>query len=177
MCGCVIQCTHSGGLEGLKYVLSKALVSSNAHKLLHHNRPQAYFRRYSIATLAEIWVQDTRYIQQANLADPSCLQVNLQCSVYLNSLTTSHPAPCPTPSYLKDTTDLLQETSQLGHLPPGSILVTLNVSSLHTTIPHDEGEEACRGALDTRILDTLTTIHSSASADGGGDGDSLQFCT
>ena len=68
-------------------MLSKALVSYNAHKLLHHNRPQAYFRRYSVATLAEIWAQDTRYIQQANLADPSCLQVDLQCSVYLNSST------------------------------------------------------------------------------------------
>ena len=66
-------------------MLSKALVSYNAHKLLHDNRPQAYFRRYSVATLAEIWAQDTRYIQQANLADPSCLQVDLQCSVYLNS--------------------------------------------------------------------------------------------
>ena len=68
-------------------MLCKALVSYNTHKLLHHNRPQAYFRRYSVATLVEIWAQDTRYIQQANLADPSCLQVDLQCSVYLNSST------------------------------------------------------------------------------------------
>ena len=68
-------------------MLCKALVSYNAHKLLHDNRPQAYFRRYSVATLAETWAQDTRYIQQANLADPSCLQVDLQCSVYLNSST------------------------------------------------------------------------------------------
>ena len=67
-------------------MLCKALVSYNAHMLLHHNRPQAYFRRYSVTTLAEIWAQDTRYIQQANLADPSCLQVDLQCSVYLDSL-------------------------------------------------------------------------------------------
>ena len=65
---------------------SKELVY-NTQKLLHDNRPQAYFRRYSIATLAETWAQDTRYIQQANLADPSCLQVDLQCSVYLNSST------------------------------------------------------------------------------------------
>ena len=42
---------------------------------------------YSVATLAEIWAQDTRYLQQANLVDPSCLQVDLQCSVYLNSST------------------------------------------------------------------------------------------
>ena len=68
-------------------MLCKALVSYNAHKLLHHNRLQAYFRRYSVATLAEIWAQDTRYIQQANLTNPSCLQVDLQCSVYLNSST------------------------------------------------------------------------------------------
>ena len=47
----------------------------------------------------------------------------------MNSLTISHPVPCPTPPYLKDTTDLLQEISQLGHLPPGGILVTLNVFS------------------------------------------------
>ena len=94
MHGCVIQCTHSGGLEGIQYVLSKALVSYNAHKLLHYNRPQAYFRRCSIATLAETWAQDTRYIQQANLADLSCLQMDLQCSVYLNSSTIiSSPLP------------------------------------------------------------------------------------
>ena len=62
--------------------------------LLHDSRPQAYFRRYSVATLAEIWAQDTRYTQQANLADPSCLQLDLQCSVYFNSSTIiSSPLP------------------------------------------------------------------------------------
>jgi len=46
--------------------------------------------------------------------------------------------------------------------------------SPHSTQPslHDESEKACREALNTRILDTPTTIHSSASADDGGDGDS-----
>ena len=34
-----------------------------------------------------VYTSDTRYIQQANLADPSCLQVDLQCSVYFNSST------------------------------------------------------------------------------------------
>ena len=48
---------------------------------------------------------DTRYIQHATLADPSCLQVDPQCSVYLNSLIIiSSPL-----SYLKDTTDLFQD--------------------------------------------------------------------
>ena len=35
-------------------------------------------------------------------------------------------------------------------LPPGCILVTLDVSSLYTNIPHAEGIEACRKALETR---------------------------
>ena len=57
---------------------------------------------------------------------------------------------CKTPSYLKDTTNFLNRLATLGTLPPGCILVILDVSSLYTNIPHDEGMEACRRALDTR---------------------------
>ena len=55
-----------------------------------------------------------------------------------------------TPSYLKDTTNFLNRLATLGTLPPGCILVTPDVSSLYTNIPHDEGMEAYRQALDTR---------------------------
>ena len=61
-----------------------------------------------------------------------------------------HPLVTKTSSYLKDTTDFLKKQSDLGHLPPDCILVTLDVSSLYTNIPHDEGLEACRLTLDTR---------------------------
>ena len=54
------------------------------------------------------------------------------------------------PSFLKDTTDFLKKLSTLGRLPPGSILVTLDVSSLYTNIPHDEGITACSRALEMR---------------------------
>ena len=54
------------------------------------------------------------------------------------------------PSYLRDTTDFLRKLSTLETLPPGSILVTLDVSSLYTNIPHNEGVAACREALETR---------------------------
>ena len=37
----------------------------------------------------------------------------------------------------------------LKELPPGSLLVTLDVSSLYTNIPHKEGIEACRKALNS----------------------------
>ena len=36
------------------------------------------------------------------------------------------------PSYIKDTTHFLKKLDDLKELPPGSLLVTLDVSSLHT---------------------------------------------
>ena len=53
------------------------------------------------------------------------------------------------PSYLRDTTDFLRKLSTLEMLPPGSILVILDVSSLYTNIPHNEGVAACKEALET----------------------------
>ena len=46
------------------------------------------------------------------------------------------------PSYLRDTTDFLRKLLTLETLPPRSILVTLDVSSLYTNIPHNEGMAA-----------------------------------
>ena len=47
-------------------------------------------------------------------------------------------------SYIRDTTDFLQKLRGLPVLPPESILVTLDVSSLYTNMPHDEGVNACK---------------------------------
>ena len=60
------------------------------------------------------------------------------------------PLVAKTPSYLKDTTDFLQKLAALPALPLGCILVTLDVSSLYTNIPHNEGMAACKKALQTR---------------------------
>ena len=51
------------------------------------------------------------------------------------------------PSYVKDTTDFIQKlkSSKLAHA--NSYLVTLDVSSLYTNIPHKDGLDACRGFL------------------------------
>ena len=51
------------------------------------------------------------------------------------------------PSYIKDTTRFLQKLQTLGSLPEGTLLVTLNVASLYTNIPNNEGLEAARLAL------------------------------
>lgn len=54
------------------------------------------------------------------------------------------------PSYLKDTNHFLSKLRELPSLPPGSLLATLDVKSLYTNIPHTDGLEASRKALDTR---------------------------
>ena len=54
------------------------------------------------------------------------------------------------PSYIKDTNDFLLKLNDIQDLPLESLLVTLDVAALYTNIPHEEGLEACREALDTR---------------------------
>ena len=61
------------------------------------------------------------------------------------------------PSYIKDTTHFLKKLDDLKELPPGSLLVTLDVSSLYTNIPHNEGIKACRKALNSS--DHLSRSH------------------
>ena len=56
------------------------------------------------------------------------------------------------PSYLKDTTDFLLKLQSLRSIPDNTLLVTLDVSSLYTNIPHSEGIEACREALNSRDI-------------------------
>ncbi|XP_021361868.1 uncharacterized protein LOC110455809 [Mizuhopecten yessoensis] len=53
------------------------------------------------------------------------------------------------PSFLKDTTDYLNKTPA-KNLPEGTLLVTMDVVSLFTNIPHDDGIAACREAWERR---------------------------
>ena len=60
------------------------------------------------------------------------------------------------PSYVKDTNDFLSKLRET-HVTPESLLVTLDVNSLYTNIPHEEGLDTCREALDTgEVLDSPT---------------------
>jgi hypothetical protein len=66
-------------------------------------------------------------------------------------------------SYIKDTTDFVNKIESLPKMPPGTILVTMDVSSLYTCIPHDEGIIAIaeyhkkykKGVLTTKSVCTL----------------------
>ncbi|XP_078362365.1 uncharacterized protein LOC144646592 [Oculina patagonica] len=61
------------------------------------------------------------------------------------------------PSYIKNTTHLLNKLKQITDLPPNALLVTLDVSSLYTNIPTNEGINACRKALDARSQKDIRT--------------------
>ena len=65
------------------------------------------------------------------------------------------PSVKSTPSYMyiKDTTDLLIKLEELPNLPANASLVTLDVKSFYSNVPHDNGILACREMLYTR--DTL----------------------
>ena len=63
------------------------------------------------------------------------------------------------PSHIKDTTHFLLKLQELGPLPDNALLVTLDVSSLYTNIPHNEGIEACRHFLNYRLDKSLPTEH------------------
>ena len=47
------------------------------------------------------------------------------------------------PSYVKDTTDFIQKLKSFKLAHANSYLVTLDVSSLYTNIPHKDGLDAC----------------------------------
>ena len=51
------------------------------------------------------------------------------------------------PSYILYTTNLVNELRKLPPLPPGALLVTLDVTSLYINIPHNEGIRACEEFL------------------------------
>ena len=58
------------------------------------------------------------------------------------------------PAYIKDTTDFINKISSVTDLPNEVILVTLDIASLYTNIPHDRGLEA----LDVYLKDRDNTI-------------------
>ncbi|XP_033109872.1 uncharacterized protein LOC117111097 [Anneissia japonica] len=62
-----------------------------------------------------------------------------------------------TPSYLQDTTDFLNKLSQFSNLLDNTILVTMDVASLYTNIPHEDGIQAIKNILPDNLLTAATT--------------------
>ena len=53
-------------------------------------------------------------------------------------------------SYVQDSNDMLRKLKDMERLPENAILVTIDVVVLHPHIPHEEGLQAIRRALDQR---------------------------
>ena len=47
------------------------------------------------------------------------------------------------PNYIKDTTEFINKLASVKTIPPDVLLVTMDVTSLHTNIPHVDGVDAC----------------------------------
>ena len=59
--------------------------------------------------------------------------IDIELKPYMESL----------PSYVKDTSDFITKIHNLKGIPENAFLVTLDVTSLYSNIPHDDGIEAC----------------------------------
>ena len=63
------------------------------------------------------------------------------------------------PSYIKDTTEFINKLASVKTIPPEVLLVTMDVTSLYTNIPHVGGVEACSKFLnDHRVTDISTDV-------------------
>ena len=50
------------------------------------------------------------------------------------------------------TTDFLNKLTAIDNLPDNALLVSLDVTSLYTNIPHNEGIDACRFFLQNALI-------------------------
>ena len=57
----------------------------------------------------------------------------------------------------KDTNHFLRKIKELGQLPEGTILCTINVVGLYPNIPHDEGLAFLKDFMDSRVDKLVTT--------------------
>ena len=60
-------------------------------------------------------------------------------------------------TYIRDSSDFLCKVRALGPLPESAILVTADVVGLYPNIPHAEGLETLREALDIRLDRSVST--------------------
>ena len=76
----------------------------------------------------------------------NCISASL--SEYVDSFLKYQAKTCK--SYIRDTSDFLLKLKSLSAIPSTSILVTMDVNSLHTNMDHEEGADACCKKLETR---------------------------
>ena len=131
----------------LDRLLTDNIIDKETHRYLIPQDPknQVAFTFYRKFTIREI--QDNLTIVSVN-GHPT-KRISEFVSFHLNPLVQTLP------SYIKNTTHFLNKLKEIGELPSNAILVTLDVSSLYTNIPTNEGIEACRRALNHRSANPI----------------------
>ena len=110
---------------------------------------------------------------------PICTSVNHQTS-RISKLVDEHIKEYvpKTKSYIRDTQDFIKNIKSLGPIPEGAILCTLDVSSLYTNIPNNEGilavaaklrQDPTKGPITNFILDLLKLVLHSMNFTFNGD--------
>ena len=89
-----------------------------------------------------------------------CSCPTVQISRFLDTIL--RPLAAQIPSFIQDTTHFLnhiEEINKQGPLPDNVILVSADVSSLYTNIPHNDGIKACEKALNKRPSSSSSPTH------------------
>ena len=66
-----------------------------------------------------------------------------------------------TPLFVLNTNDLLSRINTIGNIQPGCFLVTMDVNSLYTNMPHGDGIRALRSHLDDNNCPSVEVIIAS----------------
>ena len=110
----------------------------------------------------------TYYQKKGIPGRPICSSVNHQ-TVNISKFVDEHiKTYIPnTKSHIRDTQDFINKITQLGHIPEGAILATLDVTSLYTNMPNHEGllavaehmrQDPTKGPIGNYILDLLKLV-------------------
>ena len=118
----------------LKRLLADNIIDKQTHRYLTPENPKA--GRFYILPKIHKPGNPGRPIVSAN-GHPT-EKISEFVSYHLNPLVQTLP------SYVKNTTHLLDKLQDFDDIPPNALLVTLDVSSLYTNIPTTEGIDACR---------------------------------
>lgn len=91
----------------------------------------------------------------------NCGSLTENISAYIDSVLKPHMESLP--SYVKDTSDFITKIHSLKVIPQNAFLVTLDVTSLYSNIPHDDGIKACdhfmsEGSISQEARSTISEL-------------------
>ena len=114
-----------------------------------------HFSWYRLSPNPQVSTFYPKYIRRVSLAAPLFPAKAMYWTCFTTAGHHLKPLVHTTHSFIKDTTHFFNKLEYLGQIPENAFLVTLNVSSLYTNIPRNEGIDSCHAT------DANTTLHLS----------------